>query len=554
MNRVVIAFCCAGLALLFSACSQRKVNQGKTFPDGWTLDLSAQETLSDDVTQEVGQQDLWTLDADEDVWVDSVPADMREPDSQDLTADWAEPDVTTDPGWEVLPSGACSAQPASLFVQNRDASLPVPANRAPLLPDLDSPWQKNRLPGAVSHMDPLSPAVYQLKTPAGVSITMPSFPDDTMPLLVQPFDGQKRCYELPDKAVLMTESQAYDLYRALAQKTTGHPFNGAPGRRSVVGLRGSSGNVLIWNGNKPNLFDDTLVLMWREQDGTKRVLEFPAHTDTGVHDFGVDSSSSLWPNRHYPYKCGWHKNYNALAIQITSYRVRDDTNNNGHWDSDRNEWLDSPLGQPGPDYDRGGSAHNIHMGAIDGPLSSAIVDVWSAGCQVIPGIANWEVFIQNAWTELGDEVDYYLLDVRDLDPTVLNPCPQQDGSHECPFYVDELPYLYQGNTAEIGFGLWDQYNCSPANEAGPELVFVWRTQEGGTLRAALDDVANDAGPDIDVHLLMGDDPKACVARNDLTFDQWVPPGRYVIITDTYVDGGTPLAGPFEMSLDLVPTE
>jgi hypothetical protein len=38
------------------------------------------------------------------------------------------------------------------------------------------------------------------------------------------------------------------------------------------------------------------------------------------------------------------------------------------------------------------------------------VDSWSAGCQVIPGMANWTEFITNAWTMPGDPVDTFLVD------------------------------------------------------------------------------------------------------------------------------------------------
>ncbi len=535
------------LVLAATGCSQRNTNQGKTFPDGWGQDQATEMTSQDMATETVPQDLPGDPDLDDLATGDlNVPETTTDEQVQDL-----EPEDIVSEEWETLPSGACLAQPALLWTTARDHTLPARANRAPLKPDLDSVWQRNRLPGSVTHMDPLPPALAYAAAKSGENIVMPQY-DDTMPVLVQPFDGQKHCYELPDRAVLLTESQAYDMYRTMAQLTTGHPFNATFGRRSVIGLRGSSQGVMTWNGNTPNVFNDTLVLLWRESDGTRRVLEFPAHTDTGVNDFGTDNSSSLWPNRHYPYRCGWHKNYNALAIDIVGYQVRDDTNKNGHWDSDRNQWLPSPLGIPGDDHDRGGSAHNIHMGSIDGPFSQATVDMWSAGCQVIPGLASWEVFIQNAWTKLGDPVDYYLLDVRDIDPGVWNPCEVADGSHACPFYVDTLPFQYQGNTAVSGFGLWDQYNCSPASEAGPELVFVWRTQTGGTLRATLDDVPNDVGPDIDIHLLMGDDPLACIARNDITFDSWVPPGRYVVIADTYFSDGQPQVGPFQMDLDLVP--
>jgi len=543
------------LTLVLAACgSDDKVNQGKTLPD-----MTGQDTLLDDTqtTDDIPSGDLGIGDASD--LVEDVP--VEEVLSPDVEPDMADQELMDDDGnlweeWDPQASGSCSAEPAT-FVSPRLSPLPVPAMtvgssttpKHTLVPDLYSPWQLGRAEGAISHMDPLAPSLGLKRLKSGEEIVMPQY-EDEMPLVVQEFQGQKRCYELPDKAVVLTEAQAYDLYRAMAERTTGHPFDSTPERRSVVGLRGSSGRVFLWNNNVPNKFNDTLVLLWREQSGQKRVLEFPVNTDTGVNDFGYHNSSSLWPNRHYPYRCGWHKNYNALAIDITDYQVRDDMNKNGHWDSDRNEWLDSPLGVEGEDHDRPGSAHNIHMGSMEGTVESATVDYWSAGCQVIPGRANWEMFIYNAWTHLGDEVDYYLLDIRDVDPTVWQPC-QPDGSHACPFYVDQIPFAFEGNTGITGENAWNGYNCSSANEGGPELVFVWRTQSGGNVRALLNDVSGDA-TDIDIHLLMGDDPKACMARDDVTFDAWVPQGRYVFIADTFVGGGEPQVGEFQLNLDWVP--
>jgi len=467
--------------------------------------------------------------------------------------------------WQEVPGGQCGGHLISGWGNEgpsgagRGWAWATETTKAPrplrFGPDIAGALSAPNLPGAVAHLDPEPLRTFSLPLADGANITMPDYADD-MPLLTAPFQpAEKRCYEIGERAVVLSETQAYDLYVALAEKTTGHEVDQSPGRRSVIGLRGSSDGILHWNGNEPNRFNDTLVLLWRETNGKKRVLEFPAHTDTGVNDFGWHNSSSLWPNRRYPYRCGWHKNYNALAIDIVNYEVRDDTNKNAHWDSDRNGWLTSPLGIEGEDHDRGGSAHNIHMAGVDGPFSEARVDFWSAGCQVIPGYQNWELFITNAWTKLGDPVDYFLLDVRDLDPTVLTPevC-LPDGSHQCPFYIENLPFSFQGNTTISGWNQWDKYNCSPANEGGPELVFVWRTETGGTVRAQLDDVADDAGPDIDIHLLMGDDPDACIARGDLALETWVPPGRYIFIADTYVQGTSALSGEFSLDIQLVEPE
>ncbi len=402
----------------------------------------------------------------------------------------------------------------------------------------------------IAHLDPAAPSTHLATGPgARDDIVMPDF-NDNMPLFERGRDwlGQPRCYELPGGPKMLTEAEAYDLYVALVEKTILVPFDQTATVRTVVGLRGASPGTFQWNGNGPNRFNDTLVLLWRESNGTPRVKEFAAHTDTGPHDFGWHNSSSLRPNRHFRYINGWHKNYNALQIAEYGYEVRDDTNKNGHWDSDRNGWLE-PQGEGLDDHDRVGSAHNIHCGTVDAPLLSAKVGLLSAGCQVIPGIAGWTEFITHAWTGSGDEVDYFLLDVRDIDPRAWGPCTA-NGTRECPYVIEELPFHASGDTTTAISSAFDQYNCSPANESGPENIYVFTLHEPATIWATVDDLAPGA-PDIDIHLLYGDDSSACVTRGDMELFAPVQPGRYYLVADTYVDGA-PLTGPYELDIWLEP--
>jgi hypothetical protein len=400
-------------------------------------------------------------------------------------------------------------------------------------------------PDPVAHLDPEPPFTWSTPAPDGRDdIVMPGYTDDMPPFArSEPWYGKPRCFELPSGPVLLDEGQAYDLYRSIAELTTGIPVNTTANRRSVLGIRGAYPGTFAWHGNAPDQFNDTLVLFWREADGTRRVLEFAAHTDTGANDFGEHASSSLRPNRRYHYANGWHKSYNALSISEQAYQVRDDANKNGHWDSDRNGWL-PPLGND--DHDRTGSAHNIHMASVDAPLESAVVQNWSAGCQTIPGIASWTRFIQAAWTGLWDPVDYFLVDARDIDPMVWTPCTP-NGSHTCPFRIELLPYYASGNTAVLAWPKWPQYNCSVASEAGPEVVYLLTIDTSGTLFAAVDEKQGD-GIDIDVHILYADDPDACLARGDAEASAPVYPGRYFIIADTYAEGSQVFVGPYNLSV------
>lgn len=403
-------------------------------------------------------------------------------------------------------------------------------------------------PDHIAWADPDPPETWLLPGHDGRGdLVMPGF-SDNMPLFArgEPWNGAQRCFETPDGAVLLTEEQAWQLYVDVAQKSTGLPVNTAAHVRTVLGIRGSSPGTFQWNGNTPNRFNDTLVLIWRDDGGNGRVREFAAHTDTGPYDFGWHSSSSLRPNRRYRYINGWHKDYNALKINEWEYQVRDDNNKNGHWDSDRNGWM-PPAGAD--DHDRTGSGHNIHCASVNAPLYSAAVSNWSAGCQVIPGIASWTAFITAAWTGSGDSVDYFLIDSRDIDPTVWHDCTAENGTHECPFRVKSLPFQKSENTAGSSSDTFDQYNCSTANESGPEHVYVLDLDSDAFLHIQVDDTSA-AGPDIDVHLLDGSDASACLMRDNISFSYQVPPGRYWIVADTFVEGGVPLTGPYTLDITM----
>ncbi len=400
--------------------------------------------------------------------------------------------------------------------------------------------------GTVAHAEPPPPFTYTTSTRDGRDLVMPGYTDD-MPLFDRALEWMEdwRCFELPDGDTWMTEAEAFDLYREIAETTTGVPFEEGPNKRTVVGIRGAYPGTFAWHGNTPDVFNDTLVLLWEDGGGAKYVREFHAHTDVGARDFGYESSSSLRPNRRYWYSNGWHSDYNALRIGEWGYRVRDDTNNNGHWDSDRNGWL-PPVGED--DYDRTGSGHNIHLASVDGPLGDATVGSWSAGCQTIPGIANWTEFILAAWTEEGDYVQYFLVDARDIAPEVWEPCTP-DGTHECPYPIDPLGDEVSGDTTQVTTSEFDLYSCSTADESGPEVVYVFTLDEPGTLHVEVD--CDDPVVDVDIHLLDGDDPDACLARGHWDFDYDITEGRYFIVADTYVEDGEVLAGEYTVTVELL---
>jgi hypothetical protein len=243
----------------------------------------------------------------------------------------------------------------------------------------------------------------------------------------------------------------------------------------------------------------------------------------------------------YRHTNGLHRDYSALPIAEFGYRVRDDANKNGHWDSDRNGWLPPDTD---PDHDRAGSGHNIHMASENAPLGQALVGAWSAGCQTIVGRANWEEFITHAWTGFGDEVDYFLVDTRDIDKRVWGPCAE-DGSHACPFEIQALPFSRQFDTSAGDSG-FDSYNCFSGDQPGPEVVFLLVINQPVRIAARTECQMPARAT---VYLLDADDSLACLLREETQIAYDLVPGRYFIIVEPLVENDQVLSGSCELSVD-----
>jgi len=406
--------------------------------------------------------------------------------------------------------------------------------------------QHSRLPNesvdVIAHAEPRAPVHWiAYRDAASEGLVMPGY-SDTLPQFERSMDwgDDQRCFETPLGEQFLSEADAYLLYRDIAEQTTGVSVNDQDGSRTIIGIRGAWPGSFAWHGNAPDRFNDTLVVLWIE-DGKRRVAEFPVNTGTGSYDFGYHASSSLRPNRRYRYENGWHRDYNAMSIDEWAYRVRDDTNHNGHWDSDRNGWLSGGEA----DHERTGSGHNIHAASVDAPLGQARVQNWSAGCQTIPGMDNWTRFIDVAWEESGVGVDYFLVDARDIPWWVWQSCVP-DGSHECPYEIDAFPFVHESDTTEALARDFDVYNCSEANESGPEIVYSFTVDADVQISVTVD---CPEGVDVDIHLLDGDDANACVDRGHIAIDTDLGPGRYFVVVDTWVDDGVEYSGAYTLQVN-----
>jgi len=167
---------------------------------------------------------------------------------------------------------------------------------------------------------------------------------------------------------------------------------------NIIGIRNDN--------SKPNSFDDTICVLFKDEYGDDTVLYFPATTDPGAywleHPMNVDGCA-IMQEGHYPdaYKIGIHKTYKALQQIGKIHYVRDNNK-------------DAVLDFNAPKKIVDVIATNIHH--ADEAEKSIIVDKWSAGCQVIQ--KGWHEFIElcekaKLITEC-NLFDYTLLNIRDV--------------------------------------------------------------------------------------------------------------------------------------------
>lgn len=167
---------------------------------------------------------------------------------------------------------------------------------------------------------------------------------------------------------------------------------------NIIGIRNDSA--------KPNSFDDMICVLFKDEYGDDTLLCFPATTDPGLywlkHPMHAEGTAIMVEGRYeQAYKLGTHKGYKALQQVGKINFVRDND-------------LDNEL-----DFDSTKKIHavihaNIHRAAEK--ENSALVEKWSAGCQVIQ--KGWQEFIElceksSLITET-NLFDYTLINASDL--------------------------------------------------------------------------------------------------------------------------------------------
>lgn len=109
---------------------------------------------------------------------------------------------------------------------------------------------------------------------------------------------------------------------------------------------------------------------------------------------------------------------------------------------------------------------------------------------------------------------------------------------------------YAGDTRQ-GIAYVERYSCRPSwRESGPEQVFLLHLTQPQEVTARL---TFDYPPqaDLDIFLLQGPDPNACLAAGDTFVQVYAPTaGQYYVVVDGGMDGSYPQnAGPYTLRVD-----
>ncbi|MEM6993823.1 MAG: SGNH/GDSL hydrolase family protein [Myxococcota bacterium] len=123
------------------------------------------------------------------------------------------------------------------------------------------------------------------------------------------------------------------------------------------------------------------------------------------------------------------------------------------------------------------------------------------------------------------------------------------GTQADPWQIGALPWTATENTTGAE-SLVDGYPaCDDADESGPEHWYTLSLAEPTALRIV---VLDDAGVDVDIHVLDRSAPAQCRARADVGISGTLAAGAYAIVADTWAGGDGPQPGAY--SLLIVPCD
>lgn len=186
------------------------------------------------------------------------------------------------------------------------------------------------------------------------------------------------------------------LKKAMISK--GYPLASGIYELNIIGVRNDN--------SKPNSFDDTICVLFKDEYEDEVVLFFSCTTDPGLYWLKHPLNSSgcaIMKEGHYMnvYKLGYHKGYKALE-QVGNISFVRDNDRDDELDFNGKVEIDEVI------------KANIHHANLSSP--SVLVDKWSAGCQVIN--KGWNEFIELCSKSLliteHTRFSYTLLNINDL--------------------------------------------------------------------------------------------------------------------------------------------
>ena len=156
----------------------------------------------------------------------------------------------------------------------------------------------------------------------------------------------------------------------------------------------------------PNTFNDYVCIMWKFQ-GKWYTKIYDATTDPGLYyilkPMNVNGTAIMVPDQYInTYEIGIHKTYKAL-VQKAPMKYYRDNNRDKIYDMDSSHIYTEIA------------ATNIHHASFTG--KSNTVDNWSAGCQVLADIVDWNEFIDicdKSKSTFGNSFSYTLLTEKDF--------------------------------------------------------------------------------------------------------------------------------------------
>jgi len=206
-----------------------------------------------------------------------------------------------------------------------------------------------------------------------------------------------------------SEEDKYNLFKKTIESVG--VFHSQKGKINILGIRGLNNGEFVEE-NKNTLFDDTIAIIYIDNQNKKRVTEFNASCEPGrywVKKSSEGKGAALLAKGQHKYKLGYHKK-SSKFIELSDdnfrkgmYRALQPSTKVKIWrvkDADSDGYIDKNELKKGDDND----TINIHYGGEknygketdtasinrDGVETNS----WSHGCQIIVGKDNYRNFIQ----------------------------------------------------------------------------------------------------------------------------------------------------------------